>query len=246
MKRLSILILLFPLAACGGGDAGDSSSHTITVLAASSLTDVYGELAKKFEADHDATVKFSFGSSTDLAQQAADGAPGDVLATADQTSMQIAEDAKVTGDPQTFATNQLVIVVPQGNPAGITSLADLDGSTWVRCVDDAPCGKVAVAVLGDNDITAKPASLEEDVRSVLDKVTSDEADAGLVYASDAKAAGDAVETIPIAGSEQEITTYYVTTLDQSGDSSLARAWVELVTSPEGQRALHQAGFGAAP
>jgi molybdate transport system substrate-binding protein len=247
LKTALALVLLLPLAACGGGDDGGGSgsgqTKSITVLAASSLTDVYGELAKKFEAEHGATVKFSFGSSTDLAGQAADGAPGDVLATADETSMKIAQDADVVSNPQTFATNQLVIVTPPDNPAGISSLDDLAGATWVRCADDAPCGKVAIAVLGDNQITAKPASLEEDARSTLDKVTSGEADAGLVYASDAKSAGDSVKTIPIAGSEREITTYYVAALDQSKDSPLARAWVDLVTSAEGQQALQDAGFG---
>jgi molybdate transport system substrate-binding protein len=242
VKRLLVLILLLPLAACGGG-SGTSSHQTITVLAASSLTDVYGELAKTFEADHDATVKLSFGSSTDLAGQAADGAPGDVLATADETSMKIAEDAGVVGGPQAFATNRLVIVTPPDNPAGISALDDLSGATWVRCADDAPCGKVALAVLQDNGVTAQPASLEEDARSTLDKVTSGEADAGLVYASDAKSAGSSVRTIPIAGAEQEITTYYLATLDQSKDSQLAQAWVDLVTSEKGQQALLTAGFG---
>ena len=246
MRRLSLVILLLLLTACGGHDDGGGTRPTITVLAASSLTDVYEELARSFEADHDAMVKLSFGSSTDLAGQAADGAPGDVLATADETSMQVAEDAGVTGDVQAFATNQLVIVTPPGNPAGIRSLADLDGATWVRCSDDAPCGKVAAAVLDDHGITARPASLEEDARATLDKVTSGEADAGLVYASDAQAAGDSVETLTIPGADKEITTYYIATLDQASSSALAQAWVDLVTSDEGRAALRDAGFGSAP
>lgn len=243
MKRLLALTLLLPLAACGSGAGDSSGQRTVTVLAASSLTDAFGRLATTFEADHHATVRFSFGSSTDLAGQAADGAPGDVLATADETSMKLARDAGVTGDPRPFATNQLVIVTPPDNPAGITGLADLARATWVRCVDDAPCGKVARAVLADQGVTAEPASLEEDARSTLDKVTSGEADAALVYASDAQSAGDGVRTIPIAGSEQEITTYYVATLDQSADPGLARAWLALVTSAQGRQALKDAGFG---
>ena len=117
----------------------------LTVLAAASLTDVYEDLAEGFEAEHDVDVTFSFGSSTDLAEQAADGAPGDVLATADETSMQVAEDAGVTGDVSPFATNVLVIVTPPDNPAGIESLDDLEGATWVRCADEVPCGRVARA-----------------------------------------------------------------------------------------------------
>ena len=244
------LALLLPLAACGNDDTTDtadsasgSGSGKLTVLAAASLTDVFDQLATPFEEEHDADVTFSFGSSTDLAEQVADGAPGDVLATADETSMGIAEDAGVTGDVQTFATNVLTIVVPKGNPAGIKGLDDLDGTTWVRCADEVPCGKVALAVLDDNGITAEPASLEEDVRATLDKVISGEADAGLVYATDAVAAGDDVEAIAIPGADKELTSYFAATLDQSGDSALAADWVSWITSEQGQSILRDAGFG---
>ena len=165
------LALVLPLAGCGGGDEREDAG-TLTVLAASSLTDVFEELAPGFEEEHDVDVTFSFDSSTNLAEQVADGAPGDVLATADSTSMGLAEDAGVTGEVETFATNVLTIVVPSGNPADIASLDDLDGATWVRCADEVPCGKVALAVLEDAGVTAEPASLEEDVRATLDKVVS--------------------------------------------------------------------------
>ncbi|RYC09543.1 molybdate ABC transporter substrate-binding protein [Nocardioides zhouii] len=243
------LLLLIPLAACGAGDEGDDATATdgdqaeLTVLAAASLTDVFEELATGFEDEHDATVTFSFGSSTDLAEQVADGAPGDVLATADSTSMGIAEDAGVTGEVETFATNVLTIAVPKGNPAGITSLDDLEGTTWVRCADEVPCGKVAVAVLGDAGITAEPASLEEDVRATLDKVVSGEADAGLVYATDAVAAGDDVEAVEIPDAEANLTSYYATALEQSENADLAADWLAWVTSEEGQAILEDAGFG---
>lgn len=241
------LALALPLAACGDddGSSGGGDTTTLQVLAASSLTDVFTDLGKKFEADHDGVkVEFSFGSSTDLAAQAADGAPGDVLATADQDSMQSAQDAGVVdGDPANFATNVLVLVTPPDNPAHITSLADLDGATWVRCADEAPCGKVALAVLDAQHITAEPASLEDDARSTLDKVTSGEADAALVYASDAQSAGDSVKTIEIPGAEDQQTSYYVAPLDQSGDADLAQQFVDLVTGADGQQALAEAGFG---
>jgi molybdate transport system substrate-binding protein len=237
------LVLALPLAACGEDD-GNSSPRTLTVLAAASLTDVFEGMADDFEAEHEgAEVTFSFGSSTDLAGQAADGAPGDVLATADETSMQVAEDAGVAGDVETFATNVLVLVTPPDNPAGIASLADLEGTTWVRCDDEAPCGRVALSVLDAHGITAEPASLEEDVKSTLDKVVSGEADAALVYASDAVAAGDAVRTIEIPGAEQQLTAYFATTLEQAEDADLARDWVDYVLSEEGRAALAEAGFG---
>lgn len=241
-RHLAALVLVLPLAACGGGD-DEGGTDRLTVLAAASLTDVFEELATGFEEEHDADVTFSFGSSTDLAEQVADGAPGDVLATADETSMGLAEDAGVTGEVETFATNVLTIVVPAGNPAGIESLDDLEGSTWVRCADEVPCGKVALAVLDADGITAEPASLEEDVRAALDKVVSGEADAGLVYASDAVAAGDDVEAVEIAGADDALTSYYATTLEQSENADLAADWVAWVTSDEGRAILGNAGFG---
>jgi molybdate transport system substrate-binding protein len=242
MKRrvvIASLALLAPLTAC----TADEDPDTLQVLAASSLTNVFTELGEQFESDHDGVdVEFSFGSSTDLAEQAGDGAPGDVLATADATAMSVAEDAGVVADPETFATNVLVIVTPPDNPAGIASLEDLDGATWVRCADDVPCGRIALAVLEDAGVDAEPASLEEDVRATLDKVISGEADAGLVYASDAVAAAGDVTAIPIAGAEEELTSYFIDALDQSKDSELAQEWVDLITGPEGQAALTAAGF----
>jgi molybdate transport system substrate-binding protein len=243
LTLLLLPVLLLPLAGCAsGGDGQSGAQGELTVLAASSLTDVYEQLATSFEEENNVDVTFSFGSSTDLAEQAADGAPGDVLSTADATSMKVAEDAGVTREVTGFATNVMVIVTPAGNPAGIKSLDDLEGATWVRCADEVPCGRVALGVLEDNNITAEPASLEEDVRSTLDKVISGEADAGLVYASDAVAAGDDVETIEIPGAEEQLTTYYTTTLEQSEDAEAAQQWTDLVTSEEGQAALTDAGF----
>jgi molybdate transport system substrate-binding protein len=243
-RALLACLLLLPAAACGGDDADASGGDPteLTVLAASSLTDVYEELATGFEEENDAEVTFSFGSSTDLAEQAADGAPGDVLATADRTSIGVAEDAGVTGDVVEFASNVLVLVTPADNPAGVTGLDDLGGTTWVRCADDAPCGRVALAVLDDAGVTAEPASLEEDVRSTLDKVTSGEADAGLVYATDAVAAGDDVATVEIPGADQQPTSYFTATLSQAGDTELAQAWVDYVISDAGRTALTEAGF----
>lgn len=239
------LALALPLAGCGSASGTDSGRDTtITVLAASSLTDVFTDLGRQLEAEHDGVhVEFSFGSSTDLAAQAADGAPGDVLATADEASMQAAEDAGVAADPVGFATNVLVLVTRPDNPAHITTLDDLAGATWVRCDDAAPCGKVAAAVLDAQGVTAEPASLEEDARATLDKVVSGEADAALVYASDAQSAGDAVRTIRIPGAEDQQTSYFIAPLDQTTDADLAQEWVDLVTGADGQRALAAAGFG---
>jgi molybdate transport system substrate-binding protein len=251
--RAGVLLLALTLSACGGGtgsgdggaDAGSDGGgeqSALTVLAAASLTDVFTDLKQEFEADRGVAVTFSFGSSTDLAAQAADGAPGDVLATADTTSMAVARDAGVTGEVSDFATNVLVLVTRPGNPLHITSLDDLDGTTWVRCADEAPCGRVAAQVLDAAGVTAEPASLEDDVRATLDKVTSGEADAGLVYATDALAAGDAVTTVRVPEAADAPTTYDVATLEQAGDDDLAQAWVDLLLSEDGRRILDDAGF----
>jgi len=239
----AVVMLTGSLAGCGAV-ADEDGERELIVLAAASLTDVYEELATEFETQNAHTrVSFSFGSSTDLAEQVADGAPGDVLATADEASLQLAEDAGVTGEISTLATNVLSIVTRPDNPGAVETLDDLEGATWVRCTDEAPCGKVAAAVLADNDITAEPASLEEDVRATLDKVISGEADAGLVYATDVVAAGDEVVAVEIPGAETALTTYFTTVLEQSVEPDLAQEWVDFVTSEDGLAILEQAGFG---
>lgn len=240
---LVTLALTLVLTACGGdGTGGRDDDPQLTVLAAASLTDVFTELGEVFESDQQVEVTFSLGSSTDLAQQAADGAPGDVLATADTTSMAIADDAGATGDVVDFAGNVLVLVTQPGNPQGIESLDDLAGVSWVRCADEVPCGRVAVDLLDAAGVTADPVSLEDDVRATLDKVTSGEVDAGLVYATDAVAAGDAVTTVEVPEAAGVPTTYAVATLEQSADGELAQAWIDLLVSEDGRRVLEDAGF----
>ncbi len=230
-----------PLTACGGDD-----DKTITVLAASSLTGTFTDLAAQFEKDHPGVkVKLAFDSSATLAQQAAGGAPADVLATADTTTMDSAKSA-LSSTPEDFATNVMVLVTPTANPAGITRFADLNSGKvkYVVCVDTAPCGKVAGALLAQDHITTKPVSTEVDVKSVLARVTEGEADAGIVYTTDAVAAGDSVAKIAIPGSSKQTTTYPIATLDQSKQSDLAAKFVALVMSSQGQQVLHDAGFGA--
>lgn len=231
---------LLPLGACGGG-----GHTTITVLAASSLTGTFTRLGQEFEDQHPGvTVKFAFDSSATLAQQATQGAPADVLATADTTTMDSAKAAQAS-TPKVFATNAMVLATPADNPAHVTSFADLDTSSvkFVMCVPTAPCGKVAQALLAQDHITGTPVSEEVDVKSVLAKLTEGEADAGIVYTTDAVAAGDQVKTFAIPGSARQITTYPIVTLTQSEHAGLAEAFVDLVTGSAGQKTLHEAGFG---
>jgi molybdate transport system substrate-binding protein len=244
VRRLLALALLLPLAACGGGGGGDDT--TITVLAAASLTETFTDLAADFEAAHDGvTVRLAFDSSATLAEQAVGGAPADVLATADSATMDSARDA-LAADPEVFATNTMVLVTPADNPAGITSYDDLAAGdvTYVVCVDTAPCGKVAASLIETTGLTAEPASLEVDVKSVLAKVTSGEADAGVVYATDAVAAGGDVQVFEIPGADDAVTSYPIAPLDQSTDADLAQQFVDLVLSAAGQQVVGDAGFGA--
>jgi molybdate transport system substrate-binding protein len=235
------LLALLPLTACGGGN----DDTTITVLAASSLTGTFTELGKEFEKEHSGvTMRFAFDSSATLAQQATGGAPADVLATADPTTMDSAKSAQA-GTPKTFATNRLVLVTPADDPGQVTAFSDLDKSSvqWVTCVPTAPCGIVADALLRADHISGKPVSQEVDVKSVLAKVTEGEADAGLVYTTDAQAAGNQVRALPIPGSGQQVTSYPIVVLKQSDHADLAREFVDLVTGPKGRQVLDQAGFG---
>jgi molybdate transport system substrate-binding protein len=238
------LLALAPLTACGGSGGGDHT--TITVLAASSLTGTFTQLGTEFKKQHPGvTVKLAFDSSATLAQQATQGAPADVLATADTTTMDSAKAAQAAS-PKLFATNVMVLATPAGNPAHVARFSDLDRSSvkYVMCVPTAPCGSVGQALLDQDHITGKPVSQEVDVKSVLAKLTEGEADAGLVYATDAVAAGDQVETLPIPGSARQTTSYPIAPLTQSTHADLAQAFVDLVLSQAGQKVLHQAGFGA--
>ena len=243
LALVPVLGLVLPLAACGSDGSG-SDNQQITVLAASSLTGAFTELAQEFEKQHPGVdVKLSFDSSATLADQAVGGAPADVLATADTATMDGAE-AALADAPQTFATNTMVMVTPAQNPGHLTGFSDIDrsGVTYVACVETAPCGKVAAALFRDNGVTSKPASLEVDVKSVLAKVTSDEADAGFVYKTDAVAAGDQVRSFPIPHSGDEVTTYPIAPLKQSQDAGLAQEFVDLVLSDRGAKVLADAGF----
>lgn len=245
MRRRTTALLCVALLAPFGG-CGDGDERTLRVLAASSLTDAFTEFAARFEAAHPGVdVQLSFGSSTDLAEQAADGAPGDVLATADRDSMAVAEEAGVALDSVRFATNHLVIVTAPGNPQGIDSLTDLGEVTWVRCADEVPCGRAATQLFEAAGLSdpPKPASLEEDARSTLDKVLAGEADAAIVYASDGVAAGDGVTTVEVPAAEQAASTYLISVLRQSDHPGLAEEFWGDVLLDDGRAALAEAGFG---
>jgi molybdate transport system substrate-binding protein len=239
------------LHGCGGAGADGASdgpdlSGELTVLAAASLTESFTRLADEFEARHPgAEVRLTFDSSATLAEQVAQGAPADVLATADERTMQVARGAAATlAPPETFASNRPALVVPAGNPAEVTDLEDLDDTDvdYVVCVDSAPCGVLAAALLREHDVAAPPASEEVDVKAVLAKVAADEADAGVVYRTDVTAAGSAVTRIEVPDSPELVTAYPIVALD-ADEPDLALAWLDLVLSRDGQSVLREAGFG---
>lgn len=232
----------------GGSGGGGGGGKTLTVFAASSLTETFGSLAKTFEKQHPGVhVRFSFDSSATLAEQVNQGAPADVLATADTKTMKTVTDAgNNDGTPQLFATNTMTLVVPNKNPGKITKFSDINkpGSTYVTCVDTAPCGALAKTLLGVNHITAKPKSQEVDVKSVLSKVELGEADAGMVYDSDAKASAAKTNPVQVPETKKYINDYPIVALKGAKDAALAKDWVKLVRSQHGQKVLTDAGFGS--
>jgi molybdate transport system substrate-binding protein len=242
-------LTLTALTACGGSDdsggsGGGGGDQTLSVFAAASLTGTFTELGKQFEAAHDGTsVKLSFGGSSDLVEQIQSGAPADVFASADTANMdKLGDDAD---DRQDFASNTLEIAVPPDNPAGIASFADLakPGVKLVVCAPEVPCGTATAQVAENAGVTLKPVSEEQSVTDVLGKVTSGEADAGVVYVTDVRAAGDKVEGVTFPESSSVVNTYPIATVAGSDHASLAKQFVDFVLSDDGQQVLQQAGFG---
>jgi molybdate transport system substrate-binding protein len=246
----SIILLAAVGSACGddssGGGSGGGEETTITVYAAASLTKTFTEIGKQFESDHDGvTVEFSFGGSSDLVSQLQEGAPADVFASADEANMEklTAEDLQAA-DPEDFASNTLEIATPPGNPAGISSFADLagDGVNVVVCAPEVPCGAAAVKAEAATGVTLQPVSEEQSVTDVLAKVTSGEADAGLVYVTDVAGAGDAVDGVPFPESSDIVNTYPIVALQDSKHGDLAQEFVDFVLGDTGQGILEEAGF----
>ncbi|WP_432515002.1 molybdate ABC transporter substrate-binding protein [Kineococcus sp. SYSU DK001] len=234
------------LAACGSPDA-DAGTRTLTVFAAASLEASFSEIGARFERAHPGVdVGFSFAGSSDLATQITEGAPADVFASADEPNMaEVADAALTAGDPVDFATNVLQIATPAGNPAGVTGFADLaaPGLKVVVCAPQVPCGAATRTVEEATGVTLSPVSEESSVTDVLGKVTSGEADAGLVYVTDVARAGEAVTGIAFPESARAVNTYPVAALRDASDAALAAAFVAFVTGPQGREALRDAGFG---
>jgi molybdate transport system substrate-binding protein len=250
--RVGVALLLLGAlltSACSDGDARDGAAGHVNVFAAASLTEVFTELGKAFEADHPGVeVTFNFAGSSALAEQVNQGAPADVLVTADESTMKKVVDAGNATGRTTLARNRLAILVEKGNPTGITRLADLarPGVTFVLCVPEVPCGRFGAAALKRARVTTPPASLEENVKAVVAKVTLGEADAGIVYVTDVKGAGGRATGIDIdidlSDDPSLEAVYQAAITEQVGNEQLAKAWIEFVLSDEGRSVLSSYGF----
>lgn len=232
---------------CGAcSSSPPAATDELTVFAAASLKSTFTDLGARFEKDNPGTtVTFNFAGSSDLVTQLTQGAPADVFASADQATMTKAVDGGlVSGDPVTFAANTLTIVTPPGNPDRIATFADLarPGVQVVVCAPQVPCGAATVKLEKATGVTLAPVSEESSVTDVLGKITSGQADAGLVYVTDAKSAGDKVTTTPFPESRQAVNLYPIAVLEQTRSRSAAQRFVDLVTGSEGRGVLTAAGF----
>lgn len=234
-------------ASAGAGPAPAAVRGTITVLAAASLTEAFTTLARRFEAAHPgSTVRLEFGASSTLAQQIDQGVPADVFASASTATMaQVLRSGGAAGSTP-FASNVMEIAVPRGNPAHVVDVGDLgrSGVKVALCQPQVPCGTTGRTVFAKAGVTVRPVTLEQDVKATLTKVALGEVDAGVVYVTDVRAAGDKVMGVPIPASVNAATEYPIAMLAHAPNSVGARAFVSFVLGADGQRMLRADGFGA--
>ena len=235
-------------ASSSASASGAALSGTITVFAAASLQKTFTALAATFEKDHPGTtVKFSFAGSDTLAAQIDQGAPADVFASANQSTMETVEKAgNTTGTPTVFVKNTLEIAVEPGNPKDIKTLADLtkSGIKVAECAATVPCGSAAVKALAAAKVKLTPVTYETDVTSALTKVELGEVDAALVYHSDILGADGKVEGVVFSTASDAVNSYPIDVLKGSTNASLAQAFVTYILSPSSEQYLLKAGFQA--
>jgi molybdate transport system substrate-binding protein len=239
VKALAVVIALAALAVPGA-----SAGAGLTVFAASSLTQVFPRI--------DRSPQYSFAGSDQLALQIREGAPADVYAAASPKHPQLLYHDGLVSKPVTFATNKLIVLVPRSNPARITSVYDLRRSGVKVVIGDAgvPIGAYTRFFLDTVGITdavmRNVVSQETDVKSIVAKVALGEADAGFVYATDAKPAGSRARSIKLPAWAQPLILYQIAVVNSSSHRSSARAFVRKVTSDRGRRLLRRAGYGVLP
>ena len=256
------LLSAVSLAACGGsasnsstgaatgaasaGASGGAGKATgkVTVLAAASLQGAFEEIEKTVEKDNPGLdISFDFQGSQDLVASLAGGNSADVLATANNSTMKTAADQKLVGNQTEFATNVLTLIVPKGNPKKITGLdSSLEGANLVICAPEVPCGEATKKLAEAQGITLKPVSEEQKVTDVRGKVESGEADAGIVYTTDAAAAKDKADKIDIPDGGV-VNHYPIAQTAEPENPAGAQVFIDAVTGKAGQEILAKHGFG---
>jgi molybdate transport system substrate-binding protein len=256
-----VLLLLVALAACSSRASASgptAAPTTLTVFAAASLTEAFQDLGPAFEAQHPSVkVAFNLGGSQDLRTQIDQGARVDVFASADTKNMDALQTAK--RNVQVFVHNRLVVIVPKANPAGVQRLQDLAKPGLKLDVADAsvPVGAYSLQMLDKlsaspaygadfkDQVLARVVSKESDVKQVVSKVSLGEADAGIVYTTDAQAAANQLTEIAVPDQFNVIATYPIAVLATSAHPALAQQFVDFVLSAQGQTILQKYGFAPA-
>ncbi|WP_068188759.1 molybdate ABC transporter substrate-binding protein [Mycobacterium sp. UM_CSW] len=258
MRRIGILaglvstILLAGLVGCSSKTPSSSSPQPaqpagkVVVFAAASLKPAFGQISDQFKAQNPgSTVDFEFAGSSELAKQLTQGATADVFASADTAQMDtVAKAGLLAGSPTNFASNTLVIVTAPGNPKKVGSFADLakPGLSVVICQKPVPCGSATQRVEDSTGVRLNPVSEELNVTDVLNKVTTGQADAGLVYVTDAHSAGNKVATVNFPEAAGAVNVYPIAVLKNAAQATLAQKFVAMVTGDIGQNILAQLGF----
>ncbi len=271
IKILFFLVLALLLASCATqptatqtatetGVSAISEPAVLNVFAAASLTEPFSEIGKVFEANHPGvTAVFNFAGSQQLAQQINEGAPADVFASANKTQMDTVVEAGgiVSGTEHIFASNRLVVIYPQDNPAGLKELKDLanPGLKLVLAAEEVPVGKYSLGFLDKaaagpafgttfkDGVLGNVVSYENNVKVILTKVALGEADAGIVYISDISGEdASKVGRLDIPDALNVIASYLIAPVRGSENQDLAQAFIDLVLSQEGQDILAKYNF----
>jgi molybdate transport system substrate-binding protein len=250
------MLALLLAAGCGGGSGSSGSAGsgggggTLKVFAASSLTDAFTKLAATYQQQHAGwKVQLNFLGSDQLVAQIEQGDPADVFAAASTKYPEQLQGEHLLGTTSNFATNTLVLAVPPDNPAGITSVTKLGNAKLIVGDPAVPVGAYTATVLANLGI--EPGSLnivsqEQKTTDIVAKLELGEADAGFIYTSDAKTAGNKLKVIPLPAAAQATAIYPIGIVTGSANAKAAQQWIDLVLSAAGQRVLTDDGFGPAP
>jgi molybdate transport system substrate-binding protein len=244
--RLAVVALAMVAAtSCRSSGRESGSAEPVTVFAAASLVDAFGELARGFRTTPGGVaVELNFGASSGLGEQILAGAPADVFASANASTMATLVRSGAAVDPVDFATNRLQVAVPPGNPAGVTGLRDFAAPEHLLglCAEEVPCGQLARHALAGAGVNPSIDTNEANVRSLLTKIQEGELDAGIVYRSDVHAGGDRIEGVDIPPELNVTTAYPITVLAEAVNSDGGDAFLAYVLSDRGQAVLAAHGF----